>query len=105
MSEDGIFQTDSYMPFYQYGNIDYEYTRKQLSKYFLISKVYTATISSSPGRLFAFTLASKKFDPEKDLKYFDFDIKTKYYNKDIHFASFKLPQFMIERINKENKGF
>lgn len=100
LSDDGIFQTDSYMPFYQYGNIDYAYIRKLLAEYFSIAKVYIATIPSFPGGLFAFTLASKKYNPEKDFAYFDFDIKTKYYNEDLHSASFKLPQFMIERIGK-----
>ncbi len=100
LSEKGIFQTDAYMPFYQYGNIDYAYIRNLLAKVFKISKVYTATIPSFPGGLFAFALASKKYDPEKDLNYFDFDIKTKYYNENLHKACFKLPQFMINKINK-----
>jgi spermidine synthase len=98
LTNDGIFQTDSYMPYYQYGNVDYAYICKLLGKYFPISKVYTTTIPSFPGGLFAFTLASKKYDPEKDLNYFDFNIETNYYNKDLHFASFKLPQFMIDKL-------
>ncbi|NOR85549.1 spermidine synthase [archaeon] len=103
LADDGIFQTDAYMPHYKYGNIDYAYIRKLLSEFFSISKIYIATIPTFPGGLFAFGFASKKYDPEKDLNEFDFNIKTKYYNKDTHFASFKLPQFMIERINEENK--
>ena len=99
LTDDGIFQTDSYMPYYQYGNVDYAYICKLLRKYFPISKVYTTTIPSFPGGLFAFTLASKKYDPEKDFKYFDFEIDTKYYNKDLHFASFKLPQFMTDKLS------
>jgi spermidine synthase len=98
LSEVGIFQTDSYMPFYQYGNIDYAHIQKLLAKLFVVSKVYTTTIPSFPGGLFAFTLASKKYDPEKDLNYFDFEIKNKFYNKGIHQSCFNLPEFMIEKI-------
>ena len=96
--KDGIFQTDAYMPFYEFGDFDFVYMKNILSKFFSISKIYIATIPSFPGGLFAFVLASKQFDPEEDLNYFDFNIKTKYYNKGIHFASFKLPQFMIEKL-------
>lgn len=100
LSDDWIFQTDSYMPFYKYWNIDYSYIKKLLGKLFKISKVYTATIPSFPWGLFAFTLASKKYDPEKDLNYFDFEIQNEYYNKWIHNSCFKLPEFMIKKINQ-----
>ena len=101
LAENGIYQTDAYMPFYKYGNVDYAYIQKLLETIFDTAKIYTATIPSFPGGLFAFAIASKKYDPEKDLNYFDFDIKTKYYNEDLHKACFKLPQFMTDKINKK----
>lgn len=103
LSEVGIFQSDSYMPFYQYGNIDYAYIQKLLARLFVVSKVYTTVIPSFPGGLFAFTLASKKYDPEKDLNYFDFEIDNKFYNKGIHQSCFKLPEFMIDKIKNIKK--
>lgn len=101
LAPDGIYETDAYMPFYKYGNIDYAVIHKNIAKYFPISKIYTATIPTFPGGLFAFGLGSKKYDPIEDQQEFDFDIKTKYYNKEIHKACFILPQFMINKIEKE----
>jgi spermidine synthase len=99
--EDGIYETDAYMPFYKYGNIDYAVINKNISKYFPIAKVYTATIPTFPGGLFTFGFGSKKYGPIKDQKEFDFSIETKYYNKDIHKSCFVLPQFMKDRIKEE----
>jgi len=102
LAEDGIYETDAYMPFYKYGDIDYAVIKRNIAKYFPISKIYTATIPTFPGGLFSFGVGSKMYDPIKNQKKFDFDIKTKYYNYDIHKACFILPQFMIERINEED---
>ncbi len=103
LTDEGIYQTDAYMPHYKYGNIDYAYIRKSLGEFFNISKIYTGVIPTFPGGLFAFGFASKKYDPEKDQNSFDFDITNRYYNADIHSAAFKLPQFMRDRIEEENR--
>lgn len=103
LTEDGIYETDAYMPFYKYGNIDYAYIRKALSDFFKIAKIYTCVVPTFPGGFFSFGFASKKYDPEKDFHPFDFNITNKYYTQDIHAASFKLPQFMLSRIDEENK--
>lgn len=104
LTEDGIYETDAYMPFYKYGNIDYAYIRKALAEFFPISKIYTCIVPTFPGGLFSFGFASRKYDPEKDYHTFDFKIQNKYYNSDIHFASFKLPQFMLDRIEEEKNN-
>ena len=80
LTENGIYETDAYMPFYKYGNIDYAHIQKSLAHYFPISKIYTATIPTFPGGLFAFGFASKKYDPEKDFSNLDFEIETRYFN-------------------------
>ncbi len=103
LADDGVFETDAYMPFYKYGNIDYAVINKAMAQYFKISKIYTATLPSFPGGLFSFGFASKKDDPIKDQQLFDFDIETKYYTADIHKACFVLPKFMEDRINEEFK--
>ncbi len=99
LTDDGIYETDAYMPFYKYGNIDYAVIQSNIAKYFPISRIYTATVPTFPGGLFSFGFGSKKYDPILDQKEFDFEIKTEYYNYDIHKACFVLPQFMIDRIN------
>jgi spermidine synthase len=101
LADDGIYETDAYMPFYKYGNIDYAVICKNMAKYFPISKIYTATIPTFPGGLFSFGFGSKKYDPIKDQQQFDFNIETKYYNRGVHRACFDLPQFMIKRIEEE----
>ncbi len=102
LADDGIYETDAYMPFYKYGNIDYAVIQKNMAKFFPISKIYVATIPTFPGGMFAFGIASKKYDPIANQEEFDFEIETKYYNKDIHKSSFVLPQFMLDRIKEEN---
>lgn len=102
LADDGIYETDAYMPFYRYGNIDYAVINKNMAKYFPISKIYTCTIPTFPGGLFALGFASKKYDPIKDQKSFDFEIKTDYYNEEIHRSAFSLPEFMKRRIEEEN---
>jgi spermidine synthase len=101
--DEGIYETDAYMPFYKYGNIDYAYIRKSLAHFFPISKIYICTVPTFPGGLFSFGFASKKFDPQKDYHPFDFPIATKYYNNNLQSAAFQLPQFMLDRIDEEDK--
>jgi len=101
LSDDGICQTDAYMPFYKFGDIDYAVVQKNMAKHFPITKVYTATIPTFPGGLFSFVFGSKKHDPIADQKKPDFDLGARYYNGDIHAACFALPQFMIDRIAEE----
>ncbi|MCL4379744.1 MAG: hypothetical protein M1160_03985 [Candidatus Marsarchaeota archaeon] len=104
LSKDGVYETDAYMPFYKYGKIDYAVIRKTLAEFFQISKIYTCTVPTFPGGLFSFGFASNKYDPERDLRPFDFPIRNRYYNIDLHYAAFKLPQFMLDRIEEENKN-
>jgi len=101
LADDGIYETDAYMPFYKYGNIDYAVIHRNIAKYFPISKIYTATIPTFPGGLFSFGFGSKKYDPILDQQDFDFNIVTRYYNREIHRSCFVLPQFMVDRINEE----
>ena len=102
LTDDGVYVTDAYMPFYRYGNIDYAVINKNMSQYFPISKIYTCTIPTFPGGLFTLGFASKKYDPIKDQKAFDFEIQTDYYNEKIHRSAFDLPEFMIKRIKEES---
>lgn len=100
LNENGVFLTDAYMPFYANGPVNYVTMYYKLKKYFKITKLYTATIPIFPGGLFAFAVGSKKYDPETDV----IDLKVpecKYYNDHIRKSAFSLPQFMIDRLEKE----
>ncbi|MCL2383597.1 MAG: hypothetical protein FWC79_05625 [Oscillospiraceae bacterium] len=59
LADDGIYQTDAYMPFYKYGHIDYAVIQKNMAKYFPVSKIYTATIPTFPGGFFCFRFCLK----------------------------------------------
>lgn len=98
---DGLFMADAYMPFYNFGEIDYAYMFKKVANHYPITKLYCCTVPSFPGGLFAFVIGSKKYNPEKDLRVDIPKIKTKYYNAKIHKACFQLPQFMIDRLRQE----
>ena len=100
LTDNGIYLTDSYMPFYQYGKVDYAYIHKKLKKYFPICKLFNCTIPTFPGGLFTFVIASKKYDPETEVGDLPEGIKCKYYNKETHKASFVMPQFMLDAIKE-----
>lgn len=98
LADDGIFMTDAYMPYYNFGEIDYKYMLNKVSQFYKIAKLYTCTVPTFPGGLFSFVIGSKKYDPEKDLRSDVSDIETQYYNSNIHSAAFQLPEFMIKKL-------
>jgi len=69
---------------------------KDLKSIFPITRLYTCSIPTYPSGLWSFTIASKKYDPlEVDPAKIK-ELDTKYYNADVHFAAFKLPNFVAE---------
>ena len=71
---------------------------------FKIHKVYQAHIPTYPSGHWLFGFASKKYDPIKDLDaeaWEKLDIKTKYYNADIHVGCFALPTYVKELLKVE----
>lgn len=100
LTSDGMFMTDAYMPFYKFGEIDYVYMYNKVASLYKITKLYNCVVPTFPGGLFSFVIGSKKFDPEVDLRSDVPQVKTKYYNKEIHSGCFKLPQFMRDELNK-----
>lgn len=61
-----------------------------------IVRLYLAYIPTYPNGMWSFTMASKKHDPLKINAEDIPDLKYRYYNKDIHFASFILPNFVAD---------
>jgi len=97
LTENGIFLTDAYMPFYADGPINYATMYNKVKEHFKTTKLYTATVPIFPGGLFSWVVGSKMYDPENDILDFD-PPKCKYYNKKLHKACFTLPQFMLDKI-------
>jgi spermidine synthase len=100
LAEDGIFMTDAYMPYYNLSEIDYKYMLNKVAAYYKISKLYTCTVPTFPGGLFAFVIGSKQYDPENDIRTDVPKIETMYYNSNIHKAAFQLPEFMIKKLSE-----
>lgn len=99
LKDDGIFITQSESPLYHRDTVKKVY--KNLKSIFPIVKMYIAHIPTYPSALWSFAFCSKKYDPllnfRKD-EYEALNLNTKYYNSDIHFASFVLPNFVKELV-------
>ncbi|MBN1618936.1 hypothetical protein JW887_06395 [Candidatus Dojkabacteria bacterium] len=91
LSDNGIMLTDGQMGYYG-GNFAKEVSRN-LKKHFPIVKRYMVCCKYIPGGMYIMNIASKKYDPETDVIASDIH-GLKYYNSEIHKASFKLPTFL-----------
>jgi spermidine synthase len=63
---------------------------------------YQANIPTYPSGYWLFGFASKKYHPLKDFqedRYHKNKLKLKYYNSDLHFASFALPNFVRDIVD------
>ncbi len=68
-------------------------------KYFPIVYFYLANVPTYASGVISFVLGSKKYDPIKDFdlnRVKSFNSKLRYYNEQIHIASFALPNFFVE---------
>ncbi|ADY72885.1 Spermidine synthase [Desulfurobacterium thermolithotrophum DSM 11699] len=103
LKDDGIFVTQSESPFAQ--NRVHKKVVKELQKVFSIVRPYFAFIPTYPSGMWSFTIGSKILDPltvnpEKLLgKVSNLEKsagKLKYYNSQIHYGAFAVPNFIYE---------
>ncbi|KXG76833.1 polyamine aminopropyltransferase [Thermotalea metallivorans] len=101
LTEKGILinqnETPVYESFFEVGIS----SNKKLKKMFPIVQVYQANIPTYPGGYWLFNFASKEFHPIHDLKEKEWNqanIKTKYYNTELHKGCFALPNHVKEKI-------
>ena len=100
LNEDGLVVAQGESPFYYM-----ESQKKLLSIYkkiFPIHLFYSYGNMTYPGGLWSFVLGSKKHHPLEDFKserVQESGLKFKYYNQDIHKASFALPQFFLNALS------
>ena len=79
-------------------------THRHISRVFPIAEVYQAHIPTYPSGHWLFGFASKKFHPLVDLKadaWNALNLKTRYYNTDLHRGAFALPNYVKELLNRE----
>jgi spermidine synthase len=77
---------------------------QKLSKIFPSFTFYQAFIPTYPSGHWLFSFASKNLDPVKDQKanrWTEKNIKTKYYNNEVHKGAFALPNFVLDLCKAE----
>lgn len=97
LSDDGILVAQTESPFYNKKTVASLF--ENLSDIFPIAKMYTCFMPIYPSSFWSFGFCSKKYDPLKDFdqeRYDKLKLVTKYYNNDIHYGAFALPQFVKE---------
>ncbi|MFL0246889.1 polyamine aminopropyltransferase [Candidatus Clostridium stratigraminis] len=97
LTDDGIFIAQTETPFYLPEVVKKVFN--DAKEVFPITKLFMAAIPTYPGGYWSFTIGSKKYDPANPNSENIFDVKTKYYNGDIHKASFVLPNYIKNLIN------
>lgn len=94
LKDDGIMVAQTESPFFESQLLKRIHT--DLKTLFPLVKLYLASIPTYPTGLWSFTLASKGQDPLKVNPADIPDTNTRYYNRDLHFASFVLPNFVAD---------
>ncbi len=100
LNEDGILVNQAESPAYT-GDWVQGIARK-LKDVFPSVFFYQAHIPSYPSGHWLFGFASKKYHPLNDFreeKYYQHQLSLRYYNSDIHFGAFALPNFVKELID------
>ncbi|NLS44898.1 MAG: polyamine aminopropyltransferase [Firmicutes bacterium] len=95
LNDDGIFVAQTESPFY-YKDLLSRVSRV-LKKIFPIVRTYVTVMPTYPGALWTFTLASKKYDPVKNVR--QVDLETKFYTTELHKASFVLPKMVKDIVD------
>ncbi|MBQ1469456.1 MAG: polyamine aminopropyltransferase [Schwartzia sp.] len=99
LTDDGIMVNQHESPFYANDAYAMQRAHKQIVNSFPIARVYQAHIPTYPSGHWLFGFASKKYHPYHDVdfeKWKKLGLKLKYYNTNLHSASFALPTYVEE---------
>ena len=99
LKSDGIMINQHESPFYEQDANAMQRAHKRIYSTCPISKVYQAFIPTYPSGHWLFGFASKKYDPILDLnekEWQDLELRTRYYNTELHKGSFALPNYVKE---------
>ncbi|MGS5515449.1 polyamine aminopropyltransferase [Clostridioides difficile] len=104
LSDDGILVNQSESPYFDFNAREMKRANKKLKEIFPISEVYQAHIPTYPSGHWLFGFASKKFSPIENQDrdgWEKLNLKTKYYNSNIHLGSFMLPKYVKEMLDEQ----
>lgn len=99
LKEDGIMVNQHESPFYDEDAFAMQRAHQRIVKSFPTSRVYQAHIPTYPSGHWLFGFASKKYHPVLDFdakRWNALGLKTRYYNANLHNASFALPNYVEE---------
>lgn len=99
LHDDGILINQHESPYYSEHSSTVQKAHQHIQMVFPYSTVYQCHIPSYPSGHWLFGFASKKYDPIKDLRedyWNSLNMKTRYYNTDLHKGSFYLPTYVKE---------
>ena len=97
LADDGIVVAQSESPFYN--PVSVKGIFENLRAVFPVVKMYTCFMPIYPSAFWSFAFCSRKYDPIADFdrkRWERLNLKTRYYNADVHQAAFALPQFVKE---------
>ena len=102
LRDDGILINQHESCYYEADIPACQKAHRNSRRVFEVSKVFQASIPTYPSGHWLFGFSSKKYHPTRDLKSDDWNarqIKTNYYNTNLHIGAFALPTY-IENILK-----
>ncbi|MEG2428755.1 MAG: polyamine aminopropyltransferase [Oscillospiraceae bacterium] len=103
LTENGILINQHESPYYQNDARAMQRAHRKLSSIFPVSYVYQVHIPTYPSGHWLFGYASKGINPIKDIneeKWNALNLKTGYYNTDLHKGCFALPNYVKELLEE-----
>lgn len=107
LHDDGILINQHESPYYSEHSRTVQKAHQHIQLVFPYSTVYQCHIPSYPSGHWLFGFASKKYDPIQDLRedYWNgLDMRTRYYNTDLHKGSFYLPTYVKELLGTDKNN-
>ncbi len=106
LKSDGILVNEHECPYYTDYAKSMKRAHQRIKEFFPICRVYQAHIPTYPSGNWLFGFASKKFDPTTDVhaqEWNDLNLKTRYYNIDVHKGCFAIPNYVKEMLESSNE--
>ena len=104
LTENGILVNQHESPFYSEDARAMQSAHKRIVSVFPVGKVYQAHIPTYPSGHWLFGFASKGLHPTRDLDdaaWNALHISTRYYNTNLHRGAFALPNYVEERLKRD----